>query len=499
MPTTRSAMPLFPLPAKPAGQRLHRWLYEALRAAIVERRLRPGARLPSSRALARQEGIARSTVVAVFEQLEAEGYIAMVRGSGTTVTGALPDRFISSRSTSTRPATGTANRIHLSARSRRLTQLGRTRLAPPANLTSDFRIYDPAITRFPIDEWARTLGRRLRLGGAKLLSRGDVRGYRPLREALVDYLGARRGVRCTPDQIVIVSGTQQALDLVCRLTFDEGDTGWIEDPCYPGAECTMLAAGAKVVGVPVDAQGLNPARLAKRAPAPRLIYVTPAHQFPLGATLSAPRRNVLLSFAARHGTWIFEDDYDGEYRYNVRPIGALQGQDPHGVVIYAGTFNKMLFPTLRLSYLVLPPRLVEPFLALRAMVDRYAPMPEQAALADFMRDGSFERHIRRTRALCLERRDALLECLAQHAAPWLQAETPQAGLHLIAWLKSGLSDTHVSDQAARAGLEATALSRLYLQAKPRHALLLGFAAVDTRETRPLVKRLCAVLREASQR
>jgi GntR family transcriptional regulator/MocR family aminotransferase len=260
----------------------------------------------------------------------------------------------------------------------------------------------------------------------------------------------------------------------------------------------MRAAGAKVIGVPVGAQGMNIDQVAKRSPSPRLIYVTPAHQFPLGATLSASRRRALLALAGRSGAWIFEDDYDGEYRYNVRPIGALQGEDRTGSVIYVGTFNKMLFPTLRLGYLVLPSQLVEPFLALRSIVDRYASMPQQAALADFMREGVFARHIRQTRALCLERRDALVEALAQQAGAWLRVETPEAGLHLVARLECGLADTAVCAHTRRAQLDVAALSRFYLQAPPQNALLLGFAGLDARDTRALVKRLCAALREAER-
>jgi GntR family transcriptional regulator/MocR family aminotransferase len=492
-----AALQEFPLPGRPAGARVHRWLYEALRAAIVAGRLKPGARLPSSRTLAQQEGVARSTVVAVFEQLRAEGYVASTRGSGTVASAELPDRFVTSRGSSAKAPTAQQRSPGLSRRGKLLAKLG----LPPAMSTTEargFRIYDPAVAGFPIEEWARALSRRLRLSRAKILGRGDPRGYAPLREVLAEYLAARRGVRCAPEQIVIVSGTQQALDFVSRLTLDDGDAAWIEDPCYPGAECVMRAAGAKIIGVPVDEQGINLDRGPKRSAVPRLVYVTPAHQFPLGATLSAARRSALLALAGRSGAWIFEDDYDGEYRYNVRPIGALQGQDQTGAVIYAGTFNKMLFPTLRLGYLVLPPKLVEPFLALRSIVDRYASVPEQAALADFMREGAFERHIRRTRALCLERRDALLECLARQAGRWLRAETPQAGLHLVAKLEGGLVDTDVCAHTQRAQLDIAALSRFYLQTPPQNALLLGFAGVDTRDTRTLVKRLCAALQEAER-
>jgi GntR family transcriptional regulator/MocR family aminotransferase len=492
-----AALQEFPLSSRPAGAPVHRWLYEALRAAIVGGRLKPGARLPSSRALALQEGVARTTVVSVFEQLRAEGYVASTRGSGTVATAALPDGFVTSHGSSNPAPTAPHRTPVLSRRGKMLANLG----LPPvmsAREARGFRIYDPAVSRFPIDEWSRALRRRLRLSRAQILTHGDPRGHAPLREALAEYLGSHRGVRCAPDQIVIVSGTQQALDFVGRLVLDEGDAAWIEDPCYPGAERVMRAAGAKVIGVPVGAQGMNIDQVAKRSPSPRLIYVTPAHQFPLGATLSASRRRALLALAGRSGAWIFEDDYDGEYRYNVRPIGALQGEDRTGSVIYVGTFNKMLFPTLRLGYLVLPSQLVEPFLALRSIVDRYASMPQQAALADFMREGVFARHIRQTRALCLERRDALVEALAQQAGAWLRVETPEAGLHLVARLECGLADTAVCAHTRRAQLDVAALSRFYLQAPPQNALLLGFAGLDARDTRALVKRLCAALREAER-
>lgn len=478
-----------PLGPRPAGTPLHRWLYDELRRAILGGRLKSGAHLPSTRELARQQSIARSTVVAVFEQLLMEGYIASRTGSGTVVAGRLPDRFISAPHAGARPAGLVRREIsHPLA-------FNRTHAAA----SRAFRMCEPGTDCFPMQKWAQLASRRLRLSPARLFDRGDSRGYGPLREAVTGYLNTARGVQCDVEQVVIVSGTQQALDYIARLTLAPGAPVWMEEPGYFGAWQAFRGVGARLVPVPVDGNGLDVAAGIRRAPAPKLVYLTPAHQFPLGMPLSLERRLMLLAHARRAGCWIFEDDYDGEYRYDVRPLGALQGHDRDGIVIYSGSFNKMLFPALRLGYVVLPPRLVEPFLALRQTVDRYPPTLEQAVLADFMQEGHFERHIRRSRAVYLERRDALLATGARQLDGLLALQRPEAGFHALGRLPAAISERAAQVAAAEAGVEVTPLSNFFLDPPGSNALLLGFAPVSVGAIAHGVERLARALEKIPAR
>ena len=466
----------FPLGPRRAGTPVNRWLFEELRAAILTGRLRPGMRLPSTRSLAAQQRIARATVVEAFDQLRAEGYLVGQPGSGTVVSRELPEKFVRALPPlATTPGRGAPRREPARA------------VRPRAFIFSE-----PGLDVFPLRVWAQLAARRLRLSGPALLAPGEPGGYAPLRSAIADYLAGARSVRCEAAQVVIVSGTQQALDLVARLTLSRGDEVWLENPGYRGARAAFQQTGARVVPVSVDAAGLNVPAAIARAPIPRLVYVTPAHQFPLGVVLSLERRLALLQEAQRRRFWIFEDDYDGEFRYDSRPLGALQGQDPHGRVIYAGSFNKLLFPSLRLGYVVLPPALVDSFLALRAAVDRFPPTLEQAVLADFFTEGHFERHIRHSRARYLERREAMLAAAGRHLAGLLELPRCEAGFHLLGWLPKTVSDLAVEAAAAAQELAVEPLSRHYLD-RPRSGLLLGFSGVKPSLAKPAIERLARVL------
>jgi GntR family transcriptional regulator / MocR family aminotransferase len=294
--------------------------------------------------------------------------------------------------------------------------------------------------------------------------------------------------------VIVVAGSQQALDLTARLLLDEGDAAWIEDPGYLGARGALLGAGASLVPVPVDGEGLDVQAGQARNPEARLIYVSPSHQYPYGVTMSLPRRLALLESASRAGAWVLEDDYDSEYRYAGRPLAALQGLDGEGRVIYLGTFSKVLFPALRLGYMVVPPDLVDGFVAARALVDRHSPTLDQAALADFIADGHFARHIRRMRALYAERQAILVEAATHGLAGVLDVSTAEAGMHLVGWLPPGVDDVEASRQAAAHGVEAPPLS-LYSLEPPRHGgLLLGYTAVGEKEIRDGVQRLAKALR-----
>jgi GntR family transcriptional regulator / MocR family aminotransferase len=467
--------PRSPAP-RPPGRTLAQWLYEALRAAILEGRLGRGARLPATRDLARQYGVARGTVVAVFEQLQSEGYVASRVGSGTRVSDQIPED------------------LWQPARPRTV----RRRPPPPSRVPAPtalrpFHPFEPALDEFPIELWTRIAARRLRRATRALLGSGDVRGYAPLREAIAAYLGGSRGVRCTVDQVVIVSGVQQALDLLARLLVRPGDPVWLEDPGYPGATAAFRNAGARLVPVPVDAHGLDVARGIERAARAKAVYLTPAHQFPLGATLSIERRLAVLDWARQTGARVVEDDYDSEYRFGGRPIPALQGLDRSDCVVFLGSFSKVLFSSLRLGYVVVPPALLEPLLALRFNTDRHAPTLDQAILCDFITEGHLGRHIRRMRELYRIRLAALREAATAHLEGLLEIPPIQAGLNTAARVVCGLSSRQAEAVAAAQGVDAMALDRYALERRDLDGLLLGFGAFDPAQIRAGVLRLAAAL------
>ena len=411
---------------------LYRQLYDALRDAILSGRLRPGSRLPSTRALADDLGASRNTVLAAFGQLLAEGYLEGRVGAGTTVARTLPETLLRARP----EVEGTKQPGRRPRLSRRGAQLLGTRggVANAAIAAQPFRPGLPGLDAFPFDLWTRLVARRWRRVPRQLLDYGDPAGYAPLREAIAAYLGEARAVRCEASQVIVVTGAQQAVDLAARVLLDPGDTAWVEDPGYQGARGALIAAGIRLAPVPVDAEGLDVRRGARSAPGARLVYVTPSHQYPLGVTMSLNRRLALLEWASASGAWILEDDYDSEYRYAGRPLAALQGLDTAGRVIYAGTFSKVLFPALRLGYLVVPPELVDAFVAARALADRHSPSVTQAALADFIDGGHFARHVRRTRALYAERQAALVHAARRTLGGLLEVAPAEAGMHLMGWL-----------------------------------------------------------------
>ncbi|MFZ0545227.1 MAG: PLP-dependent aminotransferase family protein [Candidatus Promineifilaceae bacterium] len=332
----------------------------------------------------------------------------------------------------------------------------------------------------------------------KLLFEEDgrlVAGYRPLREAIATYLQVARAVRCQPEQVIVVSGSQQALYLVAHLLVDPGDTVWVEEPGYVGAKGAFKAAGAELVPVPVGQDGLDVAAGMANAPDAACVYVTPSHQFPLGKTMSVSTRLKLLNWAAESGAWIIEDDYDSEYRYSGQPIPALQGLDQRERVIYIGTFSKVLFPGLRLGYLVVPRELVEPFVTARRLMDVQSPIVSQAALADFIEQGHFARHLRRMRTLYGERLKLLVEAAEQHLNGLLRVETAEAGMHTVGWLPEGADDEAAFAAAIRHEVEVTPLSQYYLGKCPRPGLVMGFAATSEEAVLPGILRLKLALEE----
>jgi GntR family transcriptional regulator/MocR family aminotransferase len=471
----------------------YRQLYDRLRDAILSGRLAAGTQLPATRTLAQDLGVSRNTVLNAFEQLIAEGYVESRVGSGTYVSRVLPDDLLQVAAASAAPRPAPDDRSP--------SQRGALLAATPVSISRDtgnpraFRPGLPAFDLFPFELWSRLVARHWRRASPGLLSYGDPAGYRPLREAIAAYLTAARGVRCALEQVIVVAGSQQGLDLAARVLLDPGDAVWIEEPGYIGARGALSSAGARLIPVPVDQEGLDVAAGMARSAAARMVYVTPSHQYPLGVTMSLARRLALLEWARRARAWVLEDDYDSEYRYTGRPLPALQGLDTEHRTVYLGTFSKVLFPSLRLGYLVVPADLVDAFTAARALADRHGPLVEQAAIADLMHEGHFARHIRRTRALYAERQAILLDAAKRELAGMVEVAAAEAGMHLVGWLPEGMSDAEASRKAARHGVDAPPLSAYALEPVRRGALLLGYAAVGEAEIRAGVRRLRAALRD----
>lgn len=479
-----------------AGAPLHRQLYEALRRAIVEGRWRAGSKVPSTRLLAEQLDLSRNTVMSAFEQLLSEGYLVGKVGSGTYVADELPDRAVSARAAAADAAPPADSAAALSARGAALVAAPCPFLPPYQGHGRGlaFRLGTPALDHFPAELWGRLLLRRWTRSSAALLAHIDPRGYAPLRQAVADYVATARGVRCAPEQVLIVNGSQQALSLAAEVLLEPGAPVWVEDPGYIGARGALLAAGAALVPVPVDEAGIDVAAGVARCDDARLAVVTPAHQLPLGVPLQPERRRALLEWAQRRSAFIFEDDYDSELRYVGRPLAALQGEDTAGRVIYSGTFSKVLSPSLRLAYLVVPRPLLGAFLAAKAFADVQSPPLEQAVLADFIAQGHFARHVRRMRVLYAQRQALLLERARQDLAGLLELGPAPAGMHLLGWLAPGQDDAALCRRAADAGVQAVPLSALRIEATGRGALLLGYAGVPEEQIRDGVRRLRAALR-----
>jgi GntR family transcriptional regulator / MocR family aminotransferase len=413
-------------------------------------------------------------------------------GSGTYVASGLPDRTLVARASNGSAPDLPPSKATLSRRARETLKCVKL-LPATCSIGRAFRSYEPAIDLFPVDLWARISARVLRRAPRSLYGHGNTAGYQPLRRAIAEYIGGSRGVRCSPDQVIVTSGAQQALDLIGRLLLDPGDRVWMEDPGYPGAWFALRAAGARLVPVPVDHDGLHVETARKLAPHAKMAYVTPANQFPLGVTMSADRRMELLNWAVSAGAWIVEDEYDAEYRYYGRPVAALQTLDRSGSVIYVGTFTKMLFNALRLGFLVVPERLAGAFEAARSYIDRHPPTLDQAILAEFITEGHFGHHVRRMRQTYSERMSVLREAARKHLNGLLDVTPAAAGMRTVAWLETRASDKAAAQRAQMLGLELTALSTFTMKYPRKPALILGFAGSNPGELRRGVSVLAAAL------
>ena len=475
---------------------LSRQIYRALRDGILAGRLVGGLRLPSTRALATDLGVSRNTVVTAFDQLLAEGYVESRVGRGTRVSHTLPDHLLHARARQrTRPVVSPAGTA-ASARGALLVEHARRKSSVEEGAIA-FAPGVPALDLFPWPTWGRLVAARGRELGPAVAGYADVLGYRPLRDAVARYVAVARGVACTADQVVIVGGSQQGLDLVSRVVTDPGDSAWIEDPGYHGALGAFAGAGLRVTGVPVDADGVSVAAGRVAAPTARLMYVTPSHQFPLGVTMSLSRRLELLAAAAQMQAWIVEDDYDSEFRYVSRPLTALQGLDRDGRVVYVGTFSKVMFPALRIGFVIAPPSLLPAIGAARQFSGTQQGVLEQMVLADFITDGHFERHVRRMRAVYAERQQDLIDALRAECAELVDASPAGSGMHLVGWLPLDADDGDVSRRAAARGVDAIPLSAFAVgRGAGRPGVLLGYAHVDRPTMLTAARRLATAVRES---
>jgi GntR family transcriptional regulator/MocR family aminotransferase len=491
------------LNGRPDGMPLQRWLYGELRAAILQGRLGPGARLPATRDLAARHGVSRGTVLGVFAQLAAEGYLSGAVGRGSFVASELPDgRFesapvsdaapLAAGKAGARAAAGTG--IRLSARGH---LLARSAFAVEGRSfpSRAFRPSQPDLQSFPFALWARVAARRSRLLNRSMLADGEAQGYRPLREVIAEHVRVTRGIACTADHVAIVGSAQQVIDLVARLWLDPGEAAWMEDPGYQGARLVLEAAGAHIAAVPVDAHGIDVAAGRRLAPNARLAYVTAGRQAPLGPALSLERRLALLDWAHAHGALVIEDDYDSEYRFEGRPLAALKSLDKADHVIYCGTFSKLLFPALRIAYAVLPERLVEPFVAAWSLTGRHVPLDQQATLHAFIAEGHAGRHVRRMRELYGARAEALRDAARRHWTGLLALPPIVAGLDAPAFLPEGADDALAARLAAEAGVETRPLSSYAIERAAPAGLVLGFAGAGADEIDAGARTLARVLQK----
>src|SRR5713226_7781283 len=469
---------------------MYRQLYDWFRRAIIRGQMRPEQRVPSTRSLAAELEISRIPVLNAYEQLLAEGYFETFVGAGTCVAESIPDDTLNPRTVDARRA---HQEIVQKRGPRRVSRRGAALTHVPAQSWLDnlgaFRVSLPALDHFPIGVWSKLVARHSRRPPRGIMAYGDAMGYLPFREAIAEYLGAVRGVRCEPSQILVTTGSQQALQISAQVLLDPKDRIYVEEPGYPGARQAFLTVGAQLIPIRVDQDGMNVAELIRRGRHARAVYVTPSHQYPMGMAMSAARRMLLLNWAARSGAWIIEDDYDSEYRFASRPIASLQGLDTDGRVIYIGTFSKVMFPALRLGYVVVPKDLISAFSAARDAADVFSSTLYQAVLTDFIREGHFARHIRRMRMLYMERRRALIKAIQIQMGDTLAVIGTEAGMHLVALLPHGTNDLAVSSKAAQRGISAMPLSTCYLTPPTRGGLILGYGGANLHQIHDGISKL----------
>jgi len=474
---------------------IYRQLYDWFRSAILSGRLRPGQGLPSTRNLAGELNVSRIPVLTAFEQLHAEGYLETFVGAGTCVARSIPEEKSSF-------VAGRIGRPSRQSGRRRISDRAKALMRKPAQCWLEnlgaFRVSLPALDHFPMSIWSKLVARHARKPEAGAMAYNDPMGSMPFREAIAEYLGTVRAVRCEASQVMVVAGSQQGLQIAARVLVGANDNVWVEEPGYAGARSAFISAGARLIPVPVDREGLNIEAGIRRCRNARAVYATPSHQYPLGMTMSATRRMQLLNWAARSGAWIIEDDYDSEYRFGSRPIASLHGMDTNARVIYVGTFSKILFPALRLAYVIVPKDLVPAFTAVREASDVFSPTLYQAALTDFIVEGHFARHIRRMRMLYMDRRDALVAEIRAQLGEDLEVVNAEAGMHLVGLLRPGIEDAAVTRRAAENGISALPLSHCYMKKPSRGGLILGYGATNALQIHAGVRALKPIVESAEK-
>ena len=475
---------------------LHHQLYEELQRLILSGKLQPGGRLPSTRGLAKSLGISRATVTQSYEQLLSEGYLQTVMGSGTFVCSQLPDDLLLTSLTDENMAMPTEPSVKLSSYGNNLLKTDYLTLNNPKLLNQNlisFQYGTPVFDEISCKQWRQLMSRYCRVKNREMFNyANDPRGYLPLREAISRYLVQYRAVQCEADQVIIVSGSQQALELVTRILIDQGDEVAIENPSYLDAQRIFLSNGAKLLPIAIDESGIIVEQLLDYATTIKLIYVTPSHQFPTGAIMSLSRRLELLAWAKQTGAMIIEDDYDSEFRYTGRPIPALQGLD-QGKVIYVGTFSKVLFPALRIGYLVVPKSLVSVLTYAKRLTDRHSPILEQQVLTDFINEGYLERHIRRMRKLYDRRRQVLMQALWENLGDRITILGENAGMHLMVRFQTNLSDQEIVEASAAKGVKLVRAQRYYLQGNGTSEFVIGYSNLSEEEITEGVFRIAQAL------
>jgi GntR family transcriptional regulator / MocR family aminotransferase len=477
-----------------APEPLHQQLYRQIRDELISGTFNNNSsRLPSSRELAADLGVSRFTVNVAFSRLHAEGYLQSRIGSGTFVVEPLPETFLSARSAKAEPHTERPARLSERVRNIPDQRIGKQfdfGIAGPPGVS--FVPAVAALDEFPIEIWERLRGEVLAQKGAHLLQYASSRGDPDLRKALATYLCDYRGARCHPDQIIITAGTQQAMMISAMSLVNRGEVAWIEDPGFYQARRTFGFAGAIVVPRPVDREGITIGRPSKER-SPKIIYVTPSHQFPLGMTMSLARRTALIDFARACDAYIFEDDHNSEFRYTGPPLPCLQGLDNVGRVIYSGTMSKILYPSLRLGYVVAPHQLVEPMIKIRAVMDQHSPAIDQATLARFLTEGFFLSHIKRMRKLYSDRRDFFIEQFNKLLGKYFILEIPEAGLHFVAWVRHKEHMPVITRVCTDIGIRPSPLSSCFMKVEPKPALTFGFAAWSHAQIREGLSKFAAAL------
>lgn len=469
-------------------------IYAIICDAILDGRISSGSPLPSTRSLAGKLKVSRTSVVDAFDLLVAEGYVETKHGSGTYVAD-LSELDLVSAPPSPESPEDVADRTANTARMLRLMEIGRA-ANENARMTVPFASGLCTLDARTKDTWRRLATKHYSSLGDSHRGYSSPLGSWRLREQIANYLRVSRGVTCEPSQILVVSGTQQAMDIVIRTLFTTESKVWIEDPAYPSSKAALAASKVKCVPVPIDENGMIVKAGKELAPDAECAFVTPSHQFATGAIMSVPRRLELLAWAEKTGAWIVEDDYDSEYRYAGRPITALQGLDSRGSVIYIGTFSKVLLPGLRMGYLVAPPALVDAFCGCRALLDRHPPTIQQEILADFLAEGHFLSHIRRTRAFYQEALDATFDSLAAELQGCIDLRKPEAGMQLAIELPDHISDVDACAELKRNGIGARALSPMCEEkANRRSGILLGFTGFSITELRKAGYSAGKIIRE----